>query len=139
MQYRKDENGFVVVLEKGEKVVESLNAFFKKEGIRGGLVSGIGALDQAELMSYDVEAKRYVSKIFQGEFELCALAGNVTEKGLHAHVTLAGVMGKNETCFGGHLKEGRVLVTGEFFVIPFASIRKEYRPAMGLDVMDLNG
>lgn len=139
MQYRKDENGYVVVLEKGEWVVETLNAFFKEHGIQGGVVSGIGALDQAELMSYDFTEKKYVSKTFQGEFELCSLSGNVSEKGLHAHVTLAGVMGKNELCFGGHLKEGRVCVTGEFFVIPFGRIAKKFSEKIGLDLMELKG
>lgn len=137
MQYRKDQSGYVVVLEKGERVVETLNAFFRKEGILGGLVSGIGALDQAELMSYDVASKTYISKMFEGEFELCSLSGSVTEKGLHAHVTLAGVMGKNEACFGGHLKEGRIHVTGEFFVIPFEPVKKKYSEEIGLDVIRL--
>ena len=45
MKYRKVEDGYLLRLEKGEEVVETLTAFIKNQKIQAGFITGMGAVN----------------------------------------------------------------------------------------------
>ncbi|MBI2445067.1 DNA-binding protein [Candidatus Micrarchaeota archaeon] len=132
MQFRKDANAWVVVLQRGEKIKETLDAWAKKEGVRGGAVTAIGALKDPTLAYYDLKKKQYLNRGFSGDFELVSLSGNFSETGLHAHAVIAG---PDFQAFGGHLVEAEVSITCEAFVIPVGGIGRKLDEKSGLKHM----
>jgi len=109
--------GYVVCLEKGERVVEGLSKLAEQEGLTGGFFYGIGAVKNIILGRFDVSANKYVFEELPDVFELASLNGNVSRADgkpfIHAHVVLAD--GSLRT-HAGHLKEAGVAVTCEIFI-----------------------
>jgi len=119
MYYSKTKSGYVLRLEVGEELQESLRQFVQKEGLEGGFYQGIGMLHQVELAFFLREEKEYHRQFFDGDFELVSLLGNISsveEEALpHSHVVLSNQ--KFETV-SGHLVRGTVCVTAEIFLVP---------------------
>ncbi|MEE9323824.1 MAG: PPC domain-containing DNA-binding protein [Candidatus Aenigmarchaeota archaeon] len=140
MKYRKIGNSYVIRLEKGEKVMEKLEEFCRKERIRSGHFSGIGGLGEAEIAHFSMEDKEYHSKVFGGALlELISFLGSVTvSEGkikIHAHVMIGD---KEFRTFGGHLIEGTVLPTCEIVFTPFGeTIERKPDEETGLALLDL--
>jgi len=115
MQSQKIGNGYMIRLEKGEEIAESLKRFCQEKGIKSGSISGIGATDNISIKYYDLEQKKYDSKHFGGEnYEILSLNGNVSllnnEPFTHLHITLAD---SHHHAFGGHLESAVISVTCE--------------------------
>jgi len=112
-----DRGAYLVRVDRGEEMMETLRAVAREKGIEAGRVSGIGALQDAELGYFDVERKDYLRKKLPGSWELLSLAGNISlrdgEVLPHIHVILGNV---DLECRGGHLFSGVVSVTGEIFI-----------------------
>ncbi len=106
MTYKFDDYNWLVRINKGEKLVESLLEIIKKEQIKGAWVSGLGGSLSATLGFYDLEKKEYHFQDFNELMEITSLQGNIASKGgepvLHLHATLSN---KNMQGFGGHVKE----------------------------------
>ena len=136
MQSRKEENGnWILVLEKGEEIISSLNAFFAEHNIEGGFLVGLGAVKNVELMAYDIENKKYLTKKFdEGTFELSNLTASITETGLHAHATISD---HEMNAFGGHLGKAVVAATFEGILIPTNSIKRMQNDELGLKLIKL--
>lgn len=135
MQVRREKNAWVVVLSRGEKVKETLDAWAEKAGVKGGAVSAIGALKDPTLAYYDLEKKEYLKRSFSGDFELVGLSGNFSETGLHAHAVIAG---PDFAAYGGHLVEATVSITCEVFVVPTDAIGRKTDSKSGLKHMQLD-
>ncbi|MFH1257920.1 MAG: PPC domain-containing DNA-binding protein [Candidatus Micrarchaeota archaeon] len=134
MEFRKENQHFVIRLEKGEKVVETLNNFVSEKSILGGFFQAIGAVSAAEIGYYDLERKSYLWKSFHEEMEVVSMMGSITETGIHAHVVLAD---KTFHTYGGHLKEATVAATLEVFLTEMKKIRRKEHPEVGLKLMEL--
>jgi len=120
MKAVRDTNGtWVISLEKGDMVRESIEGLAKEHDIRAAKISGIGAVERPILGSYDLPEKSYHRRTLPGIWELLTFAGNISlHEGvpfLHAHVT---VSGHDLEVLGGHLFDARIAVVGEFFVEP---------------------
>ncbi|MCC7430310.1 DNA-binding protein [bacterium] len=117
MRYLKQENDYVLILNKGDKICECLKKFAKAEKIVNGFYTGIGGADELTLAYLDLETKLYVEKKYSGYYEILNLTGNFStlnnDEFPHTHITLSDT-GFN--CFGGHLIEGQIAVTCEIFV-----------------------
>jgi len=115
MQYKKvDEQLWVVVLKRGERVIEKLTDFIEREGIQSGYFNAIGAVSAVELGHYNLQKGEYTTKEIDSPLEIVSLMGNVSTKGeerfIHGHI----VVGTDEMqLFGGHLKEATVAATCE--------------------------
>jgi predicted DNA-binding protein with PD1-like motif len=111
---------YVVRLDPGEKIAETLTALCERDKIGGGYLSGIGSAGEAEIGWFDALAKGYVWSKVAGPSEIVSLTGNVTKVDgrpfVHAHVALAG---KDLIVKGGHLKEAVVAVTCEIILVAF--------------------
>ncbi len=139
MQARRTRYGWTLRLDPGEDVVESLAAFAAAEGVRAGLISGIGAVGDTELGFFVRETGRYERRRFEGEHEIGVLTGNFSELDgrpfPHCHVVIAG---PDFVARAGHLFAGRVSVTCEIQVVtdPEAQ-RRVARPDLGFNPLEL--
>jgi predicted DNA-binding protein with PD1-like motif len=111
---------YVVRLDPGERIVETLTALCERDAIGGGYLSGIGSAGEAEIGWFDAAAKGYVWSKVAGPSEIVSLTGNITKVDgrpfVHAHIALAG---RDSALKGGHLKEAVVAVTCEITLVAF--------------------
>lgn len=136
MDYRRFENTYVVRLDRGEYVHESLITLCEAEHILLGSISAIGAVDHAVIGVYDLERGAYVQRTFDRFMEITNLSGSVTEKDgkpyLHLHVTTCD---QDHQVHGGHAIELRIGATCELFlqVIP-GRVERRPDPETGLNL-----
>jgi predicted DNA-binding protein with PD1-like motif len=107
--------GVLVRLERGEEIHRALVDLAGKRGWKGGVITGIGAVEEVEVGFYHLDRREYEHRSLPGIHELLSLTGNLSLKDgkpfLHAHVVL---MGMDFQVSGGHLFRARIAVTGEF-------------------------
>ena len=117
MQYQKFGNTYMLRIDLGEEITDSLKEMCAREGIRLAQVSAIGAADRAAVGVYDLEEKQYHREDLEGFMEIANLSGSVTEMNgepyIHLHAVLAD--GRN-ILHGGHVISMRVGATCEMFV-----------------------
>jgi len=118
VESRRTRYGHVLRLDPGEEIVESLTAFADRESVRGGFISGIGAVGETELGFFAPDRKTYVRRTFTGDHEIGSLTGNFStldEKPFpHCHVVIAG---GDFLAYAGHLFRGVVTVTCEIHIV----------------------
>lgn len=140
MQYKKIDGLWVIVLKKGEKLIEKLKEFLEKENIKSGYLSGIGAVSSVELAHYNLQEKRYTTKKFDEPLEIVSLLGNVAmkeeEKIIHCHIAV----GTNKmNLYGGHLIEASVAATCEIVFNEFeVPVNKKKDPNTGLNLITIS-
>lgn len=139
MQFRKDKKAFVIKLSKGEKIVESLTEFCRKNKIDFAVFYGIGAVLNADIGFYDLKKKSYFFKKINKPLEITSLIGNISllnkKHALHAHITLSD---ERMRAIGGHLKEATVGGTCEIILVEFKTkIKRTYDEETGLNLWDL--
>jgi predicted DNA-binding protein with PD1-like motif len=140
MKFQYDGFNWLLRLEKGELLVESLTKLIKDENIRGAWVSGLGGVSWAELGFYSLDTKQYKWKKFEQALEITSLQGNIAWSGeelvLHLHGTFSD---DNLQAYGGHVKEAEVAGTCEIL------LHRWYKPGLersedeetGLKLLDL--
>ncbi len=139
MKFQKHDTLYVICLDLGEKIKQTLTSFCEREHIYGGFISGLGAVSEAEIAHYPLSEKRYNTQRFVGEYEVMNLTGNVASLDgkpfLHLHITLGD---REYHAFGGHLVEGIASPTLEVLLthIPGLLTRK-HDEATGLKLLDL--
>ena len=139
MRVKKIDNVYAVRLCENEKIVESIYAVCRAEGIRTATVNAIGAVKFADVGLYSMEEKAYKSNKFNLPLELVSLIGNVTRKGedihVHVHASFADEKGN---VFGGHLTDAVVSVTCEIFLTELnGEIGRKIDDKTGLTVFDI--
>lgn len=138
MQYKRFNDTYMLRIDKGEEVIQSLTALCEKEDIRLAEVSAIGAADYAAVGVYDLETGIYHREELPFFMEIASLAGSVTRMNgkpyIHLHTTLADQQNKTHA---GHVIELRVGATCEMFVrvLPGEVIRKKDE-AVGLNLWE---
>ena len=130
---------YQVVLDQGEKVIETLTDFCERRGIKSGALKGIGAVRHSEIGYYDLSTKEYSFKTYDDDLEVVSLIGNISlveEKPfIHAHITLGN---RDMNTVGGHLKECMVAVTLEIHLITFNEhFTRTHNEHIGLNLLDL--
>lgn len=117
MESKRFGNRILIRLTPGDEVIGSVMAVCRKEAVKLGTVSGIGAVNRAVIGLFRTDTKEYVKSELRREFEITALIGNVStmdgETYLHLHATLAD---EKHQAFGGHLNEADVSATAEIVV-----------------------
>ena len=112
----------MLILSKGEKVVEQLSAFCREENILSGCFNAIGAISQVEMAHFDPIKKHYSYRQMSGALEIVSLIGNFSRKDnevvVHSHISISA---EDMLCYGGHLKEATVAVTCEITLTDFKS------------------
>ena len=139
MKSKRIKDTYVIRLERGEKIIETLKNFCTNNKIECGYFFGIGALGEAELAHYIVENKKYTSKTLKQPLEIINMSGNITtmnkEVYLHCHITLSD---EEMKAVAGHLKEGTISATCEIVLVKLdATISRKHDDFIGLNLLDL--
>ena len=117
MEYRKFNDTYVIRLNKGEEVIESLKNLCRDEDIKLAEITGLGASDFVEIGVFNIYTKEYNTKVFEGMFEITSLVGNVTRKDgevyLHIHINFGDEEGLVK---GGHLVKSKISATSEIIL-----------------------
>ena len=140
MQYKQNNRTFFVYLERGESVVTVLTDFCKEHNILNGYISGIGAVNNIEIGTYDTIEKKYIKKTFNEDHELITYQGNImlldNEPFIHAHITIGN---HNMEIFGGHLFSANIAVVGEFIIHKIdGKSKRMFNDEIGLATWDLD-
>ncbi len=120
MRVFESESGTLVVrLDVDEEIVASLTTVVKERGLKGGAITGIGAVKNTTLGYFDVHTKTYDRRVFADDFELVGLTGNITwvdsEPMIHLHAVLGG---PDYAAVAGHLFSSEISITGEITITP---------------------
>jgi predicted DNA-binding protein with PD1-like motif len=118
MKVRRNETGFLVVLDLGDEVISSLKKLAVTERIGEASLTGIGAVRDGVLGYLDLDQKQYLKREFGPDsMELVALTGNIAllkgEPVPHCHAVLGD---RQMQVFGGHLFQAITSVTVEIFL-----------------------
>ena len=138
MKSQRTAYGWVLRLDRGEEIVESLSAFALAEGVRAACVTGIGAVGETDLGFFAPATGRYERRRFEGDHEIGSLHGNLSElEGRpfpHCHIVIAG---PDFVAHTGHLFRGVVSVTCEIQLVtdPGVLVRQS-RPDLGFNPLD---
>jgi len=141
MEFRRFNDAYVVRMDRGEEVMETLTALCEQEGIRLASVEAIGAVDRAVVGLYDVGEKVYHKKEFTEPMELTSLLGTVTEKDgkpyLHLHATFCDA---NMQVHGGHVNALHISATCEMVLrlLP-GQVGRRLDEVTGLNLFDFKG
>jgi predicted DNA-binding protein with PD1-like motif len=130
---------YVIRLDRGDKIVGSLEALAERDRIGCGWFSGLGAVSEAEIAHFDPASSAYSSVRIQEPCEIASLHGNLTLKDgrpyVHAHIVLGD---RSFNARGGHLREAVVSATVELVLTTFQEdIGRRKDAATGLEVLDL--
>lgn len=141
MTHRIIQNGYFIVLERGDRVIESLTTFCVTNSIGGGVLSAIGAVEAVSIGYYDLDAKEYVWEHPEGIFEVASMAGNVAlvdgKPFLHVHSVLTSANGTGKVV-GAHVKEATTAVTLEVVLTVFEEpLERTFNDVVGLNLCTL--
>ncbi|MCC5910272.1 MAG: DNA-binding protein [Clostridiaceae bacterium] len=139
MEYKKFDNKYIIRMDKGEEIVETLKNFCREEKIKLGWVKGIGAVDQVTMGLFETSIKKYHATELTGDFEITSLLGNIsTMKGetyLHVHINISDAQYKT---YGGHLNAAVISATGEFLIEAIdGEIDRSFSEEIGLNLYKL--
>ncbi len=139
MEYKKFGNKYVVRLESGEEIVESIKKLAIEEKIRLGRVTGIGAVNKARIGLFKLAERQYYSKELEGGMEIVNLSGNISEMNgetyIHLHISLGD---DNYNVIGGHLNYAYISATGEIIIdLIEGRVDRKHDEEIGLNLLDL--
>ncbi|NLL44451.1 MAG: DNA-binding protein [Mollicutes bacterium] len=140
MEYCKIDNTYIVRIFKDEEITEKIKELCKKENIKLGTITGIGATNDVEIGLYDTDNKKYYTNNLVGMYEITSLLGNITTKDdepyLHIHITVADL---NNYVYGGHLTKCIISATAEIFInVIDGNINRRYDGIIGLNLMEIH-
>ena len=141
MQFQETSDGIIVVLGRGEKIVEQLGELVQAHEIPSGTITGLGAVMNTRLGFYHLPKKKYDERTIPEEVELVSLIGNITwfenKPVVHVHATIGTT---DFRAMAGHLFEAQVAVTVEIFVsVKDVRVQRKFNPEMGLNLQCLLG
>jgi hypothetical protein len=114
---------FVLRLDQGDMVLESINELIAKEGIKDAVViSGIGTLDRCTLhmvMTTGYPPVEHFESWEDKPLELSSIDGIIANGKPHLHAVVA----DHEKAYSGHLENGcRVLYLAEIVIMEIKSL-----------------
>lgn len=140
LEYKRFDQQIIVKLAVGEGIMASLVTLAAKENIKAAVVSGIGAVDKAELAFYHLKTRDYEHHILEEEFEVLSLDGSLTMNDGKHYPHLHIILGRSDlSTIGGHLIEAYTSVTMEIYVTVLdGSIERTLDTDIRLKLMDFD-
>jgi predicted DNA-binding protein with PD1-like motif len=140
MKIRRNETGFLMVLDPGDEMIASLKKLAEAERIGEASFTAIGAVRDVVLGYIELESKSYLRREFGSDsMELVSAIGNLArldgEPVVHCHATV----GDHEMhIYGGHLFQAVASVTVEIFLRVYdGEIIRRFDPASGANTIQL--
>jgi hypothetical protein len=133
-------NSFILRLERGEEVVETLTRFAGDMDIKAGVINGIGAVRESTLGYFNPDTREYGKKLIVESCEVANLsgtAGRIEGKPvLHLHATLAD---EHHNATAGHLFSATVSATLEVHIVKLpGELARKRDDFTGLNLLDLS-
>lgn len=117
MQSFKDTNSSILVLKKGEDLMETLNAYALETNLQSAWVNIIGSSSQLTLAFYDKDKREYQSQDFDEPLEIIGLQGNLAYMDGRPFWHIHGTFSRADySVIGGHVKSCTIGLTGEVFI-----------------------
>ncbi|HSX14918.1 MAG TPA: PPC domain-containing DNA-binding protein [Candidatus Saccharimonadales bacterium] len=141
MKVGKSGERYLIRLEPGDEIIETLQKWCRTQGIVNASIEGIGSVENPTLAHYRRDTKKFSEKQLRGIFEVVSLSGNVglvdgDEPLVHLHATLSN---EDMQALGGHVVEAVCSATGELVLTPLSTaFRKNYNEDIGLKVWDFD-
>jgi predicted DNA-binding protein with PD1-like motif len=108
---------YIVRLESGEPVIETLTAFLAAQGVGFALIGAIGAMDRAEVGWWNGVTREYEFHTFEEQVEILSFQGTCTLMEGRPFLHLHCMLGRHDlSVIGGHLKEGRAYPMAEVWI-----------------------
>jgi predicted DNA-binding protein with PD1-like motif len=138
MKYRKEDNHYLMVLDRGDEVTSSLAQFVADEGLQGGSIKGIGGVTNVTLGFFDIWQKEYLRREFNDFYELAALVGDISLVDGKPFCHLHAVISDSEmNAFAGHLLSAEISVTCEITITPGQPVSRKLNTEIGLNLLDI--
>ena len=137
MEYRKFGDKYLIRIDKGEELVDTLKKFCIDNKIKLGAITGLGVTNKVTMGIFETQSKKYYSKELIGNHEIAPLYGNITTMGsevyLHFHVNL----GNDEhMSFAGHLTSAYVSATVEVIIDAIGGeVDRKFSDEIGLNLL----
>jgi len=136
MQYKRFDNTVFLRIDKGEEILEQLQAMAEQEHITLASVQALGAVNDFTVGVFNTAEKKYYSNHFTGTYEIVSLTGTVTTKdgAFYAHLHMSAGDDKG-LVVGGHLNRAMVSATCEMVVtvIP-GTVERTFNEDVGLNL-----
>lgn len=134
------DNATLIVIKKGEELMEVLNAYATNNNLQGGWVTVIGGAARVTLGFYNSQNRDYTWQTFEEQLEITGLQGNlayVDGKPLwHIHGTFSR---EDFSTIAGHVKECTIGLTGEVLLVPHSTtLTRVYDDETGLKLLTKN-
>ena len=118
MEFQRTRYGYALKLEQGEEIFSALQSFGESQGLKAGVIVGLGAVGETELGFFVPATRSYVRRLFSGDHEIGSMVGNFSELDgrpfPHVHLVIAG---EDFVAHTGHLFRGIVTVTCEVQIL----------------------
>ena len=130
---------YIVRLESGELLIQTLTKLLEAEHIAFANLSAAGAVSTAQLGYWNPDSRSYEYRDFDEQMEVVSFQGNASLNDGKPFLHIHGVFGRRDfSVVGGHVKEAHVHPTFEVWLrtedIPVSRTKE---PKTGLDLLDL--
>jgi predicted DNA-binding protein with PD1-like motif len=130
---------YLLVFHTGQEVMRGLLAFARKHQLTAGHLTGIGAVQDAELGYFDTQKKTYLRLREKEQLEVLSLTGNLAldndKPFFHIHVALGA---RDGSARGGHLFEMTARPTVELVMTVYQRVvRRKTDPDWGVELLDV--
>lgn len=141
MEYKKFGNTYIVRLDVGDEIMESLKKFVTDEKIKLAQINGLGGASDFTIGVRNPITKQYDPIEYSGRYEIANIHGNATlldgEPYLHIHFGCGNEKGEYH---GGHLIKCVIGATAEIFVTTYDGvINRQLDPKTELEVFEFGG
>lgn len=120
MQVKRTPKGFLIRLDQGEELYESLDIFAAEHQIQSGTITGIGMVRFVELGYFDTELANYDRSNYEENMEVLSFSGTITEYDDKPFFHIHGIFGRKDfSTVGGYVMKAVADMTVEIFVSDF--------------------
>lgn len=136
MKFQKFNNKYIVRIDKGEEILETIKIICEQNQIKLGTVTGIGAVGKVKVGLFETITKQYHSTELEGDFEITSLMGSISQMNnevyLHLHINISD---PKYNTFGGHLNYAVVSATCEVVIdVIEGVVEREFSEEIGLNL-----
>lgn len=137
MDYKKFGDTYVIRLDPGEEIVQSMLTLAARENITLAHLRGLGAVNNVTLKSFRPDTKQYAAHMYHTDLEIVSLNGNLTTLNgrpyAHFHMAVGDTVGH---VYGGHLNKAVVSSTCEIFLnVVDGVVERKPNAQIGLNIM----
>lgn len=119
MKEFRNNHGTVLVLQRSEELIETLERYATEQQLTAAWLSALGGSGSVTIAWYDIATKQYIDKTYSDAMEIANLTGNLAivdgKPFWHIHGTFAG---NDYATVGGHIKSLTIGLTCEILVTP---------------------